>query len=416
MRGMIDRSRELYNQDGSAAGKDSYNEQLHRWKFASGRMVEFGSCQHEKTKENYRGRPYDLHGFDEATEFSESQVRFITSWNRTTKKGQKCRVLLTFNPPSDEAGRWVIRFFLPWMAYLYPDLPECAAYTGTPAAPGELRWYTTVNGVDTEVPAGTAKAKSRTFFPARIEDNPYLLEQGYAATLEALPEPLRSQLRYGDFTAGIEADPWQVIPAAWVDAAIARGRATPRPSVPMDGMGVDVARGGRDQTIIARRHGAWYDQLLAYPGATTPSGPAVAALVVAARPGQATVGVDVIGVGAAAFDALPPDLESVAVNVASAAPDGATDRSGQLTFGNYRAYLWWRTREALDPDTGDGLALPDDEQLRQELCAPRFFVRSGKVWVESKDDVIKRIGRSTDRADAVMLANLPESGVRVRWV
>jgi hypothetical protein len=45
-------------------------------------------------------------------------------------------------------------------------------------------------------------------------------------------------------------------------------------------LGVDVARGGRDNTIIARRHGMWFDEPLAYPGSATPDGPTVAGLVI----------------------------------------------------------------------------------------------------------------------------------------
>lgn len=417
MAGMIDRSREIFNASVSDRWRDSYNEGLHRWRLLGGRQVAFGNVQHAKDREKYRGNAHDFYGVDEATEFAEDVVRFIIAWNRTSTPGQPCQVLLTFNPPTDEAGRWVIRFFLPWMAYLYPDLPECKAYTGTPAAPGELRWFTTDEaGQEIEVAEGTTGARSRTFFPAKVQDNPVLMDQGYDRTLGSLPEPLRSQLLYGDFAAGIEEDPWQIIPSAWVLAAQERWRTTARPRVPLSGLGVDVARGGRDQTVIASRYGAWYDALDAHPGSATPSGPAVAALIAGYALGDATVGIDIIGVGASVFDSLPDGIEAEAVNAGAGAPDGASDRSGRLTFGNMRAYLWWRTREALDPETGDDMCLPDDDQLRQELCSPRFFVRSGRIWVESKEDVIRRIGRSTDRADAVMLANLPESGVRVRWL
>jgi hypothetical protein len=41
-------------------------------------------------------------------------------------------------------------------------------------------------------------------------------------TLQSLPEPLRSQMLYGDFRAGVQDDPWQVVPTAWVEAAMAR--------------------------------------------------------------------------------------------------------------------------------------------------------------------------------------------------
>jgi hypothetical protein len=56
---------------------------------------------------------------------------------------------------------------------------------------------------------------------------------------------------YGDFKAGIGEDPWQVIPTAWVDAAMARW-VDKAPKGEMMSMGVDVARGGKDNTTIAR--------------------------------------------------------------------------------------------------------------------------------------------------------------------
>jgi len=97
-------------------------------------------------------------------------------------------------------------------------------------------------------------------------------------------------------TEGIEDDPWQVIPTAWVEAAQARWRRPDR-LAPMDSLGVDVARGGKDQTIIARRHGAWYDQPLVYPGSVTPDGSKVAGLAIAAMRDRAVIHIDVIGVG-----------------------------------------------------------------------------------------------------------------------
>jgi hypothetical protein len=59
--------------------------------------------------------------------------------------------------------------------------------------------------------------RSRTFIPARVTDNPHLYGTGYMAQLQALPEPLRSQMLNGDFHAGMEDDPWQVIPTAWIE-------------------------------------------------------------------------------------------------------------------------------------------------------------------------------------------------------
>jgi hypothetical protein len=429
--GTIERSREVYNAQAASRGEDSYNESLHRWRLSSGRLVQFDGIEHEKNKEDWRGVPFDLHVFDEATQFTESMVRFVTGWNRTSVPGQSCRVLLTFNPPTDEAGRWVIRFFLPWMAFLYPKLQESQSYLangGIPAAPGELRHYLMgEDGKDVEVPAETPKARSRTFFPAKVEDNPVYMAQGYDATLEAMPEPLRSQMRYGDFGAGIEADPWQIIPHAWTAAA--KGRWAPqtisgRPS----GAGLDVARGGRDQTVVARLYGSWLAPLQVVPGAATDTGPKAAALVIPDLAQGVPVGVDVIGVGASAFDSLVGEgLPVASVNFSESAKDPVTglpflNRSGKLRFLNLRAYGYWLVREALDPEgEGERLALPPDDALITELCTPRWSLTSRGIQVESKEDVIKRVGYSPDRADALVIALLapllaksPE--VSLRWL
>jgi hypothetical protein len=124
LRGIIKRSRELLNPDGADAGKDSYNESLHRWKRDGGTEIELESMQHEKDKENFRGFAHDFYGFDEATEFSRSQIEFVLGWMRSTKPGQRCRAVLTFNPPVDSSGSWIIDYFLPWLAFLFPRAPR----------------------------------------------------------------------------------------------------------------------------------------------------------------------------------------------------------------------------------------------------------------------------------------------------
>ena len=258
---------------------------------ADGRMIEFEACQFERDKEKQRGRPRDFYGFDEATEFTRSQVEFITAWNRTTEPGQRCRVVLTFNPPTDDGGGWVVDYFLPWFAYMFPT-----RFTHPhPAAPGELRWYVTIDGREVERPNGEPfehegemlKPLSRTFIPARLEDNPHLADSNYRSTLQALPEPLRSQLLYGDFGAQGQVDPWQVIPTAWVKAAQARWLEREKPDMPLSAVGVDVARGGRDSMVVAKRYGTWFGEPEKTPGADVEDGPAAAGLVHHALAGRA---------------------------------------------------------------------------------------------------------------------------------
>jgi hypothetical protein len=72
---------------------------------------------------------------------------------------------------------------------------------------------------------------------------------------------------------------------------------------------------------------------------------------------------------------------------------------------NCRSAAWWAMREFLDPANDPQVALPPNEYLISDLTAPRWRVTStGKIAVESKDDIKKRIGRSTDFADAVIQA------------
>lgn len=391
--GIIDRMEEMIG------NKDGYNGKDKIWRLKK-LVVEFCSAPHPGDEKKYQGRPKDLLIIDEAANFIESQIRFIMGWVRTTIKGQKCTTLMTFNPPTDDDGEWVIPFFAPWLDKKHPN----------PAEPGELRWFATLDGKDIELENGDTFdhngerviPQSRTFIPSKVTDNPFLVDTGYIAQLQSLPEPLRSQMLHGDFLAGRQDNPWQVIPTAWVEQAQARWTEEGR-AKPLDSMGVDVARGGDDETVIARRHGAWYDRNDSHPGKATPDGQAVAGLVFAKRKDNAPVHIDVIGVGASAYDQLKGAVHTIAIN--SSEKSEKTDKSKSLQFRNKRAELWWLMREALDPESGDNLSLPPDDKLKSDLCAPRWKITAGGILVESKEDIYKRIQRSTNDGDAVVYAN-----------
>lgn len=354
--------------------------------------------------------------FDEATEMREAQVRFVMGWTRSSDPSVRPRVVMTFNPPTTAEGRWVIKFFAPWLDRKHPN----------PAKPGELRWFTTKgDDQDFEVPDGRTFVfgedgeliydfdpdehpeekiivpKSRTFIPARLTDNPYYMETGYMSTLQSLPEPLRSQMLNGDFMAGVEDNVWQVIPTRWVEIAQARWKALDvKPE--MTSIGVDVARGGKDSTVIARRHGWWFDELQCHQGEDTDNGPKVMALTLAAQRDQAPIHLDVIGVGASPYDYLVGAKAQVyGVNVGAGSV--GTDKTGRLTFKNLRSELWWKMRELLDPGANNGIALPPDPALLADLCAPLWKPQGKEIKVESREEIIKRIQRSPDRASAVIL-------------
>lgn len=404
---LVERSKAVY------ASFGTYNENKYHWKFGKcgrlgrfgkfdeGRILRFASVQHEKNKADYQGQPHDFYGFDEITEFSESMYRFITGWNRSAVIGQRCRIVCTGNPPTSAEGDWVMAYWRPWLDPSHPN----------PAKPGELRWFTTIGGEDIEFANGApievcgeeVLPRSRTFIPARVQDNPYLVKSGYIARLQALPEPLRSKMLYGDFTKGREDNPYQVIPSEWARLAQERWKKTDVPNVPMTAMGVDVARGGGDKTVLAMRYGYWLDELISYPGTSTPDGPAVAGLALGHNKDGATIYVDVVGVGASVYDCLKSNVKGVVpINGSSASSE--TDKSGQLRFVNLRAELWWKLREALDPSNGQGICLPPDRELLSDLCAPTWRLTPRGVQIEGKDDLSKRIGRSPDKGDAVVYA------------
>ncbi len=73
---------------------------------------------------------------------------------------------------------------------------------------------------------------------------------------------------------------------------------------------------------------------------------------------------------------------------------------------NKRTEAHWRLREALDPDQpgGSPIALPPDQKLAGQLCSVRFTMTPHGIAAEDKISVIKRLGRSPDKADAVVMA------------
>lgn len=75
---------------------------------------------------------------------------------------------------------------------------------------------------------------------------------------------------------------------------------------------------------------------------------------------------------------------------------------------NCRAWAWWTVRELLQDDI---LALPPDDTMIGDLTAPKYKIMSGgRIQVESKDDIKKRIGRSTNYGDAVVMAFWKRTG------
>lgn len=387
-----------------------YHRQQHLWRMPGGREIEFGAFTNAQEAEAYQGRPADFLGFDEITQFEETLFRYLMTWNRSTKPGQRVRVICTGNPPVTAEGRWVIKYWAPWLDPTFPNK----------AKPGELRWVTTINGEDVwldgaepvEVDGELVKPRSRTFIPASLADNPDLAETDYGSALAALPEPYRSAFRNGDFNAAFEDHEFQVIPTAWIFAAQQRWQARMQAIRdnraklgPMTALGVDVAQGGKDNTVLARLYKTTFAELIREKGVDTKNGGDVAALVIKHMSDGCEVKIDCGGGwGNSAVEHLDNNDLNVMACVGAKASMKRT-KQGNLSFRNKRAEWWWSLREALDPETGDDVALPPDGQLVADLSAPRWkLVSRDEIQIEEKAEIIKRIGRSPDDGDAVVLA------------
>lgn len=412
-----------------------YNQSAHIWRFKRGQRIELGYLDNDKDVLKYQGAEIDGLFPDELTQFPRDWYLYLFSRIRTTKPGQRKRVLATTNPGGENEA-WVKERWAAWLDDSHPR----------PAQSGEVRWFrrveSTADYAEEEVPAdhpavAAGQAWSRTFIRAGIKDNP-AISRDYQRNLDMLPEPYRSQLKRGDWNIGSRDSDWQVIPTEWIRMANARWRkraaswlpplpdgrmyndqelsaARPPAEMKATGHGIDVARGGADWTVHVTEYVDFYAWPLKYPGAATPDGFVIveqlATMSVKHRhtlPDDVPVKIDIVGVGSSPADIAKQNGFNV-VGLNGGAGSTAKDKSG-LQFANKRAEWYWSLREDLDPNSGAELCLPPHPEVMGDLAAPRYKVLGGKIQVEPKEDIRKRIGRSTDVGDTIVYAHAQEIG------
>lgn len=182
-------------------------------------------------------------------------------------------------------------------------------------------------------------------------------------------------------------------------------------------LGVDVAREGDDLSVIAFRQGNEILKLICFSKQDTVE---LANWVVLSmkefepeHPESVQVNVDTIGVGAGVFDNLKNwgyrNIKSVKVSRAPTRRKAKRVRAGEEEWGqeflddfySLKEEIWWGVREKL---ARSEILLCDDEELKSDLIAPRWSPVNGKIRMEEKKETKKRLGRSPDKGDAIMLA------------
>ena len=373
---------------------------------AADKLVEFRGCENEKDKHRFKGKPHDFIYWDELSDFLESQYVFVNQWNRSAKKGQRCRIVAGTNGPTKVEGQWILRRWAPWLDPSHPN----------PAQSGEIRWYITTAAGEQEVDGPgphqvdgpdkpPRRALSRCFIRSFLSDNPDLARTDYADRLAGAPDELRRVYGKGDFTVSLEDGAFQVIPTAWIEAAMERWT----PQIPrgarMTAMAVDVSQGGPDLSVIAPRYDGWYAELVCIPGAECRDANHVAGHIVQHRRNNCPVVVD-LG-GGWGGDVLKRLTENgiPTYPFMGVLPSAGRSRNGKYKFANKRAEGYWRFREELDPNQegGSTVALPHDPIMKADLAAARFTIGKQGIQLEPKEKIKERIGRSPDRGDAVVM-------------
>lgn len=150
----------------------SYNGTAHQMTFYNGSVIKFGHYDGRAAENEYQGVQYHIIFLEEATQLSERAFQFLCSCCRSNDDLPK-RVYLTCNP-GGVGHKWVKNLFI------------------------DRRFR-----VDRDNPERTQNPDDYLFIPAKVDDNPWLMENSpmYLQMLANLPDDLRAAHRYGDWNA-----------------------------------------------------------------------------------------------------------------------------------------------------------------------------------------------------------------------
>jgi len=174
LRDIINHSQRLYSQAFPGA---KWREQEKEWRFPSGAKIEFGYAENMTDALRYQGQSYTWIGIDELPQYPSPDIyNFLRSSLRSVDPSIPVYLRATGNP-GNVGSQWVREMFV------------------NPAVPN------TTFDIRIDTPVGT-KIITRRFIPAKLQDNPYLMQtDDYYAMLASLPDIQKKQFLDGDWDA-----------------------------------------------------------------------------------------------------------------------------------------------------------------------------------------------------------------------
>ena len=174
LRDLITHSQRLYSRAFPGA---KWREQEKEWRFPSGAKIEFGYAENMTDVLRYQGQSYTWIGIDELPQYPSPDIyNFLRSSLRSVDPEIPVFMRATGNPGNVGSG---------WVREMFVD-------------PSEPNKCFTIN---INTPVGN-KSITRRFIPAKLQDNPYLMQtDDYYAMLASLPEIQRRQFLDGDWDA-----------------------------------------------------------------------------------------------------------------------------------------------------------------------------------------------------------------------
>ncbi len=155
---LLDRAHAWMRNNPACPGR--WNAGERRYEFPNGAILAFGHLDTENHKYRYQGAEFQFVGFDELTQFTESQYSYLASRLRRLEGSALPIRLRGATNPGGQGHEWVRDRFM-------------------------------VRG----------RAEGRVFVRSRLEDNPHVDRAEYEKSLAMLDHITRAQLRHGDWDA-----------------------------------------------------------------------------------------------------------------------------------------------------------------------------------------------------------------------